>query len=154
MIRLSFYNEASEAAATFEAADFRISGGVIWTRLEERLIANYVNGGWKHRGRYYPSLSFEGRCRLLLRPPRGPSPISEPIGLFSIIGTTLRANGVAFAQYAEEQDRWLCLLRPMFWGSMRVVSEVALPSVLDHSDIVLLNPWDPAHAESGGRLCN
>jgi hypothetical protein len=143
VIRLSFYNEQAEVAATFAATDFRISGGVIWNRLEEGLITNYVNGGWKHRGRYYPSLSFEGRCRLLFGIPRDPSPVSEPIGLFSITGTTLRANGIAFAQYIEEEDRWHCLSRAMSWGSMRIVSDAFVPTLVEHSRIVMLNPWDP-----------
>jgi hypothetical protein len=147
MIRLTFYDSAGMAVAVQEASDFRISGGVIWNGLDRGLIAVYCNGAWKHRGKYYPSISFEGSCRLLFGITRDPS-VTEPIGLFSIIGDTFRANGIAFARYVEAQDSWEGILRRISWSSFRVMSEGVIPAMVEESKMVVVNPWDPAHSES------
>ncbi len=125
--------------AVLEATDFRITGGVLWNHEEHGLIASFACGSWKHRGKYYPSLSIAGACRLVFGIARDPL-ISEPIALFSVTGSTFRANGVAVAEYDEKQDLWYGLIRPLTWQSMRIVSAAAAPAVADPAGI--LNPWD------------
>ncbi|MGA7539131.1 MAG: hypothetical protein WBW93_10205 [Steroidobacteraceae bacterium] len=127
--------------AGFEVTDFRITGGVLWDHIEHGLIACFASGAWKHRGRYYPSVSMAGACCLAFGIARE-SVISEPISLFSLTGTTFRANGVAIAQYDEQQDIWQGLIRPITWQTMRIVSAGAASALVDASGPGVLNPWD------------
>jgi hypothetical protein len=127
--------------AVLEATDFRITGGVLWNQVEHGLIACYACGSWKHRGKYYPSLSIAGGCCLAFGIARDPL-ISEPISLFAMTGTTLRANGVAIAEYEEKQDLWRGLIRPLTWRSMRIVSAAAASALADGNSPAILNPWD------------
>ncbi len=141
MIHLAFHDAADTPLAALEATDFRITGGVLWNQAEHGLIACFACGSWKHRGQYYPSISFTGASCLAFGIARDPL-ISEPISLFSVTGTTLRANGVAIAEYDEKLDLWNGLIRPITWQSMRVVS-VAIASALGEGTPALtLNPWD------------
>lgn len=127
--------------AVLEATDFRITGGVLWNQIGHGLIACFAGGGWKHRGKYYPSVSFSGASCLAFGIARD-TLISEPISLFSVTGTTLRANGVAIAEYDEKLDLWNGLIRPITWQSMRVVSVGIASALTDAKPSVILNPWD------------
>ena len=141
MIQLTFHDPVNTPAAALEASDFRITGGVLWNQIDHGLIACFSGGAWKHRGRYYPSLSFSGACCLVFGIARD-ALISEPISLFSITGTTFRANGVRIAEYDERQDLWQGLIRPISWQSMRMVSAGAASALADAITPPLLNPWD------------
>jgi hypothetical protein len=141
VIQLTFYDASDNAATTLEATDFRITGGVIWNQVEHGLVACYACGSWKHHGRYYPSISIAGGGCLAFGIARD-SLISEPISLFSLTATTLRANGVAIAEYDEKQDLWQGLIRPIQWQAMRIVSAAAVSALVDVSKVALLNPWD------------
>lgn len=141
MIRLTFHDPAESPAAELEASDIRITGGVLWNQVEHGLIACYASGAWKHRGRYYPSMSFAGGCRLVFGIARD-ALVSEPISFFSVTGNVFRANGVGVAEYDEKQDLWQGLIRPITWQSMRVVSTAAASALADVSRSVILNPWD------------
>jgi hypothetical protein len=141
VIQLTFHEPSGSPAAALEATDFRITGGVLWNQVEYGLIACFASGAWKHRGRYYPSVSMAGACCLAFGIARE-SLISEPISLFSLTGTTFRANGVAIAEYDEQQDIWQGLIRPLTWQSMRVVSAGAVSALVDATSSLILNPWD------------
>ncbi|HJS92249.1 MAG TPA: hypothetical protein VJ738_19955 [Steroidobacteraceae bacterium] len=148
MIKLTFHDPVDTPAVVLEASDFRITGGVLWNHLDHGLIACFASGSWKHRGRYYPSMSISGACCLVFGIARD-ALISEPISLFSVTGTTFRANGVAIAEYDEAQDLWQGLIRPITWQSMRVVSAGAASALVDVTTPVVLNPWDYTPAEPG-----
>jgi hypothetical protein len=141
VIQLAFHDSADVPAATLEVSDLRITGGVVWNQLEHGLIACFASGSWKHRGRYYPSLSITGACCLAFGIARE-ALISDPISLFSMTGTTLRANGVAIAEYDEKQDLWQGLIRPITWQAMRIVSAGAASALVDGTRALVLNPWD------------
>ena len=141
MIQLTFHEASGAPAAVLEATDIRITGGVLWNQLEHGLIACFACESWKHRGAYYPSISFVGACCLAFGIARE-SLISEPISLFSMTGTTFRANGVAVAEYDEKLDLWQGLIRPITWQAMRVVSAAAASALVDSTRATLLNPWD------------
>jgi len=141
VIRLTFHDPADSPAAELEASDIRITGGVLWNQVEHGLIACFAGGAWKHRGRYYPSISIAGGCRLVFGIARD-ALVSEPISLFSVTGHIFRANGVAIAEYDEKQDLWQGLIRPITWQAMRVVSAAAASALADVTRPVLLNPWD------------
>lgn len=64
------------------------------------------------------------------------------MSLFSLTGTTFRANGVAIAEYDEKQDIWHGLIRPITWQSMRIVSAAAISALADSARPMILNPWD------------
>src|SRR6185312_7633220 len=87
------------------------------------------------------SISLSGACCLAFGITRD-SLISEPMSLFSVTGTTFRANGVAVAEYDEKQDLWQGLIRPISWQSMRVVSAAAASALADTTRSLILNPWD------------
>lgn len=140
-MRLTFHDSAENPAATLESCDIRITGGVLWSQMEHGLIACFTTGAWKHRGKYYPSISISGACCLVFGITRD-ALASEPISLFSVTGTVFRANGVAIAEYDEKQDLWQGLIRPITWQSMRVVSAAAASALADTSRPVTLNPWD------------
>lgn len=141
MIRLTFHDSSDSSAAELEASDIRITGGVLWNQLEHGLIACFACGAWKHRGRYYPSISIAGGCRLAFGIARE-ALVSEPISLFSVTGNVFRANGVAIAEYDEKQDLWQGLIRPITWQSMRVVTTAAASALADVTRSAILNPWD------------
>lgn len=141
MIRLTFHDPSDSPAAELETSDIRITGGVLWNQLEHGLIACFTCGAWKHRGRYYPSISIAGGCRLVFGIARD-ALVSEPISLFSVTGHVFRANGVAIAEYDEKQDLWQGLIRPITWQAMRVVSTAAASALADVTRPVILNPWD------------
>jgi hypothetical protein len=141
VIRLTFHDPADRAVAELEASDIRITGGVLWNHVEHGLIACFASGAWKHRGRYYPSISIAGGCRLVFGISRD-ALVSELISLFSVTGNVFRANGVAIAEYDEKQDLWQGLIRPITWQAMRVVSAAAASALADVTRPVILNPWD------------
>jgi hypothetical protein len=141
VIRLSFHDASDSPTAALEASDIRITGGVLWNQVEHGLIACFACGAWKHRGRYYPSVSIAGACCLVFGITRD-ALVSEPISLFSLTGNVFRANGVAIAEYDEKQDLWQGLIRPITWQSMRVVSAAAASALADATRPVILNPWD------------
>ncbi|MGH8290397.1 MAG: hypothetical protein ACREV7_15475 [Steroidobacteraceae bacterium] len=145
MIQLTFHDRSDSPGAGFEVTDVRITGGVLWDYMEHGLIACFAGGAWKHRGRYYPGVSMAGTCCLAFGIARE-SVISEPISLFSLTGTTFRANGVAIAEYDEQQDIWQGLIRPITWQTMRVVSAGAASALGDATGPALLNPWDYTEA--------
>lgn len=141
VIQLTFHQPSGAPAAALEASDIRITGGVLWNQMEHGLIACYAGSSWKHRGKYYPSMSIAGSCCLAFGIARE-SLISEPISLFSMTGTTFRANGVAVAEYDEKLDLWQGLIRPITWQVMRVVSAAAASALVDATRAAMLNPWD------------
>ena len=141
MIQLTFHDATGSPVTALEATDFRITGGVLWNQVEYGLLACFSSGSWKHRGQYYPSLAIAGGSCLAFGIARE-ALISEPIALFSITGTTFRANGVAIAEYDEKQDLWQGLIRPITWQSMRVMSAGAASALVDAAGPVILNPWD------------
>ena len=143
VIQLTFHDRRDAPAGALEASDFRITGGVLWNHVDYGLIACFASGRWKHRGRYYPSLTISGKCCLAFGIARE-YVISEPIALFSITGIIFRANGVAIAEYDEKQDLWQGLIRPITWQSMRVVSSGAASALVDAAKPAILNPWDYA----------
>jgi hypothetical protein len=141
VIQLTFHDSSDAPAATLEATDFRVTGGVLWNQVEHGLIACFACGSWKHRGKYYPGISIAGACCLAFGIARDPL-ISEPISLFSVTGTLFRANGVPIAEYDERQDLWRGLIRPLTWQSMRIVSAGAASALAGASPSFILNPWD------------
>ncbi|MGH7994927.1 MAG: hypothetical protein ACREFX_01090 [Opitutaceae bacterium] len=149
MIQLTFHDASDTPVAVLEATEFRITGGVLWNPAEHGLVARFAGGSWEHRGKYYPSISLAGACRLAFGIARDPL-ISEPISLFSITGSTFRANGVPIAEYDEKQDLWHGLIRALTWQSMRIVSAAAAPAVADPAGI--LNPWDYTGAGSPAEI--
>jgi len=146
MLRLAFHDSSDIPAKVLEATDIRITGGVLWNHTEHGLIARFASGSWRHRGIYYPSISLTGACCLAFGIARD-SLISDPVSLFSVTGATLRANGVAIAEYDEQLDLWHGLIRPLTWQVMRIVSAAAVSALADVDRPVILNPWDyPADA--------
>lgn len=141
MIQLSFHDPSGAQAVVLEVTDIRITGGVLWNQLEHGLIACFASGAWKHRGTYYPSISISGACCLAFGISRE-SLISEPISLFSMTGSTFRANGVAVAEYDEKLDMWQGLIRPITWQAMRVISAATASALVDATKASILNPWD------------
>jgi len=141
MIRLKLFNERGDLVHKLDSIDFRISAGVIWNPELRGPIAYSSGGSWTYVGNYYPKLCVEGRCRLLFGIPRAPSALSEPIGVFSITDSLLRANGVAFAQYVEESEMWQGLMRPIWWQVMRIFSDGTLTLPMKELRIPTLNPW-------------
>jgi hypothetical protein len=148
VIRLTFHDPADSPAAELEAFDIRITGGVVWNQVEHGLIACFTSGAWRHRGKYYSSISIAGGCRLVFGIARD-ALVSDPISLFSVTGSVFRANGVAIAEYDEKQDLWQGLIRPISWQAMRVISAGAASALADATRPVILNPWDyPLEASS------
>ncbi len=141
-MHLRFSAATGETEADVEIEELRVIGGAIWDHLEQGVLASHVDGCWKHRGEFYPLLWITGPCQVHFGITRDPLPMSEPISVFSIIGTTLRANGVAFAQYSEEHDMWQGLIRPIWWQSMRVITASPASDFVPDSDAALFNPWD------------
>jgi hypothetical protein len=143
MIRLSFYDQEWSPAAQCEITDLRITGGTISHHEPPGVIAHYSGGAWNYLGKLYPILTAEGLCRLHFGITRDPLPVSEQISVFTLTGATLRANGVPFAQYVEDKEMWQGLMRPLWWQSLRIVTDLSAPLAGDESSVPLFNPWDP-----------
>jgi hypothetical protein len=141
VLRLIFHDPLEAPAAVVEASEIRITGGVLWSHSEHGLIACYSCGSWKHRGRYFPSISVAGGCVLVFGITRD-ALVSDPISLFAVTGNVFRANGVAIAEYDEKRDLWQGLIRRITWQSMRILSAAAASAVTDSDRPMILNPWD------------
>jgi hypothetical protein len=144
MLKLTFYRKnAATPAASLEMTDFRVSGGTLGNPLGHGLIATYSDGAWNHHGQCYPILAVTGGGCLLFGVTRDPTTVSDPIDHYYFIGPTLSANGVAIAKYIAQQDMWHGVIRPMWWTAMRILSVPTVSAVVDESQAVLLNPWEP-----------
>ncbi len=144
MLKLSFYQRAAAVPITsLEVTDLRVSGATLWNPLDRGLLATYTDGSWKHRGRHYPILAITGGGCLLFGITRDPTIVSDPIDHFYLIGPILSANGVAIAKYIPQQDMWQGVIRPMWWNAMRLLSMETVSAAVDHSHVVVLNPWAP-----------
>jgi hypothetical protein len=145
MLKLSFYHNAAATrpAASLELTDFRVSGGTVANPLAQGLIATYTHGAWNHRGGRYPILAVTGGGCLVFGVTRDPTTVSDPIDHYYFIGPTLSANGVAIAKYIEQQDMWHGIVRPMWWTAMRILSVPTVSAMVDNTQVLLLNPWEP-----------
>ena len=149
MLKLSFYQKGAAVPDTYlELTDLRVSGATLWNPMDRGLIATYSSGSWKHCGRRYTTLAVTGGGRLLFGITRDPTVVSDPIDHFYFIGPTLSANGVAIARYIEQQDMWQGIVRPMWWNAMRLLSVETVSAVVEESQVVLLNPWEPHPMQS------
>ena len=152
MLTLSFYEGAAvHPASSMTLSDLRVTGGAIWHPSQYGLIASYSDGAWKHRGQRHSRLAVTGGGCLLFGITREPTIVSDAIDHFYFIGPTLSANGVAIAKYIEQQDTWHGLVRPLWWTSMRIVSSGGISALVDKSQVLLLNPWEPSQ---GGVMPN
>jgi len=142
-MRLRLHEASEEPSHSLEVMDLRISGGALFDPLDHGLIAIFSRGHWKYQGHLYTSISIAGECCLFFGITRAPTFVSEPIGLFSLFGESLRANGVEFARYAAEQDIWRGVRRPITWSVTRIIGAPVASGLLDEPGISLLNPWDP-----------
>ena len=150
MLKLNFYYKAAaKPAASLELTDFRVSGGTLGNPLRQGLIATYSNGSWIHHGERYPILAVTGGGCLLFGVTRDPTTVSDPIDHYYFIGPTLSANGVAIAKYIEQQDMWHGIVRPMWWMAMRILSVPTVSAVVEESQVLLLNPWEPHPMQRG-----
>lgn len=150
MLKLGFYRKrAATPAASLELTDFRVSGGTLGNPLAHGLIATYSNGSWKHQGQSYPIVAVTGGGCLLFGVTRDPTTVSDPIDHYYFIGPTLSANGVAIAKYIEQQDMWHGIVRPMWWTAMRILSVPTVSAVVEESQVLLLNPWEPSPGQRG-----
>jgi len=150
MLQLDFYYKgAARPAASLEMADFRVSGGTLGNPLDHGLIATYSEGAWNHRGRSYPILAVTGGGCLVFGVTREPTTVSDPIDHYYFIGPTLSANGVAIAKYIEQQDMWHGIVRPMWWMAMRILSVPTVSAMVEDSQVLLLNPWEPPPMQRG-----
>jgi hypothetical protein len=150
MLRLTFHTKSNPASAdAVELSDLEVAGGALSNSVEQRLIATYSDGSWRYRERSYSILAVTGGGRLLLCITRGPTVVSDPIDHFYLIGATLSANGVAIAKYIEQQNMWRAMLRPMCWRTMRIVNAANVSALVDESQLVPLNPWEPDASQGG-----
>jgi hypothetical protein len=150
MLKLTFHRTAAAVpAASLELTDFRVSGGTLGNPLEHGLIATYSDGSWQHRGQRYPILAVTGGGCLLFGVTREPTTVSDPIDHYYFIGPTLSANGVAIAKYIAQQDMWHGIVRPMWWTAMRILSVPTVSAVVEESQVLLLNPWEPHPIQRG-----
>ena len=145
MLTLSFFEGAvAQPATSMTISDLRVTGGAIWNPTQYGLLASYSDGAWKHRRQRYSRLAVTGGGCLLFGITREPTIVSDSIEHFYFIGPTLSANGVGIAKYIEKQDTWHGLVRPMWWTAMRIVSRDGISALVDHAQVVLLNPWEPS----------
>lgn len=150
MLTLTFFEGADTRPVTsMTVSDLRVTGGAIWNPTQYGLLASYCDGAWKHRRQRYSRLAVTGGGCLLFGITREPTIVSDSIDHFYFIGPTLSANGVAIAKYIEKQDTWHGLVRPMWWTAMRIVSSQGVSALVDQSQVVLLNPWEPCRSCDG-----
>src|SRR5436309_1565662 len=150
MLKLSFFQKGVATPCTsWELADLRVSGATLWNPVDRALIATYSHGSWKYRGRQYPNIAITGRGCLLFGITRDPTIVSDPIDHYYFLGPTLSANGVAIAKYIEQQDTWQGMVRPMWWMAMRILSVPTVSAVVEASQVLLLNPWEPHPMQRG-----
>jgi hypothetical protein len=144
MMQLTFHDGEGNPMIALGTTELRISGAVIWNSIEYGLIAHYSGGAWWHRGREFASVGVAGGSCLLFGTAREPTILSEPIGLFSLTGGILRANGVPIAQYVEQSDMWQGLIRPFWWNAMRIIGLATAADFVGEPGVLLQSPWDAA----------
>lgn len=141
MLLLTFHGDSGDPGGFLEGSDFRLTGGALWDPIEHGLIAYHNCGSWKHQGCHYREISITGECCLVFGTVREPSPVSDPITLLTLSGTTLFANGVAVADYDERADMWQGRVRPIGRRSMRLICASAVSALID-TQAVRLNPLE------------
>lgn len=152
MIQLSFLGYPGTPPPVLNVTAFRITGGALWNHVDGYgLIARFSHGSWEHRGRNYPSITVAGACCLVFGIAREAT-ISDPISLVSLTGNTLRANGVAIAEFDEEQDLWHGLIRPISWHALRIVNAAAASALAEAIPPVIFNPWDYPNDDSSSAI--
>ena len=137
LLRLAFFSRDDRSAVSIDGPYFRITGGVIWDRLEHGLIAHYVAGKWKHRTRLYTDLLFEGACQLMFGITRDLCALSGPLNRVSIEGPLLHADGTPFAQYHEENDMWAGLGHDSWWISLQIISVALIPAAMKERRLIV-----------------
>lgn len=152
VIQLTFHESPGTPAPVLDLTAFRITGGVLWNHVDRYgLIARFTCGDWKHRGRHYPSITVAGACCLVFGIAREAT-ISEQTSLVSVTGKTLRANGVAIAEFDEKQDLWHGLIRPISWHALRIVCATAASALTEATPTVTFNPWDYPSDDSSSAI--
>jgi hypothetical protein len=121
-VRLALSSKQDEAAVILTGPYFRITGGVIWDRLEHGLIATHVAGAWKRRTRLFTDLLFEGECQLMFGITRDLCALSGPLSCVSITGSVLSADGTPFSEYRETRGMWSGIGLNNWWTSLRIIS--------------------------------
>jgi hypothetical protein len=120
MIRLTMVGPQANATVAATCPYFRVTEGVVWVRPDDGPIATYEEHGWRHNGRLWPGMRFEGQCRLILGLPRDPTSISEVLQSVSIAGRVLRANGIPVAVYDGLTQTWQGVTAGSFWPAFRI----------------------------------
>jgi hypothetical protein len=120
MIRLTMVGPRANATVAAISPYFRVTEGVVWVRPDDGPIATYEEHGWRHDGRLWPGMRFEGQCRLILGLPRDPTSISEVLQSVSIAGCVLRTNGIPVAVYDGTTQTWQGVTAGSWWPAFRI----------------------------------
>lgn len=119
-IQLTLSRKDSDAAVTFLAPFFRITGSTVWTVHGDRYIARLTDSGWEADGGSWTGMTFEGPCRLLMGVPCEPTSVSEILDSVSIAHDVLSANGTALASYSPESEMWRAVTTGKWWHAFRI----------------------------------
>jgi hypothetical protein len=123
LIRLTVIDDQGLARCVTSASYFRITGGSVWigpSASGVKPLVLHVGGQWHHDGSGWSGLRFEGKCRLVFGLARDPVSVSGEFDGLSIVGQTLLANGIPFANYDTVLEAWRGVSTDTWWLAFRI----------------------------------
>jgi hypothetical protein len=101
---------------------FRVSGGAVWTRPEERLLLQARGSSWEFGNILWNGIRFIGRCRLIFGVPRDVEGVSTELDGLTIERLTLHSRSQALASYDPSYDSWWSLTSEVRCNAFRIES--------------------------------
>lgn len=106
MIYLQVFADGVKSARVAIEPYFRVSGGAVWTRPEERLLLQVRENSWELGQILWRGMRFVGCCRLIFGVPRDIEGVSSEFDDLMIERRTLYAEDRALATYDPAYDSW------------------------------------------------
>jgi hypothetical protein len=122
MIHLSVFAGGVKAVRVASEPYFRVTGGAIWTRPEERLVLQLRDTSWEFGHILWKGIRFSGRCRLIFGVPRDVQGVSTEFDGLMVEKKTLYTKGLGLARYDAAYDSWWSLTSKVRCHAFRIES--------------------------------
>jgi hypothetical protein len=131
MIHLSVFAGGVKTIRIASEPYFRVTGGAIWTRPEERLVLQIREASWEFGQILWKGMRFIGRCRLIFGVQRDVEGVSTEFDGLTVERKTLYTKGIALATYDAAYDSWWSLTSEVRCHAFRIESaELAQTEIL------------------------
>jgi hypothetical protein len=122
MIHLSVFAGGVKSVRVASEPYFRVTGGAIWTRPEERLLLQIRDASWEFGHILWKGMRFIGRCRLIFGVPRDVEGVSTEFDGLMVENKTLYTKDLPLATYDAAYDTWWSLTSEVRCHAFRIES--------------------------------